>query len=167
MERTIDICVTCDEKEFRRAISFYILRICDIRNYAVTIFVTMLIVTIWSLWVSDYGLLLAGACLACGYAAFYFYYKRPMEGYLRYYKKRGTLTYRFCDDKISIATEDVQSECLWTVFQKAYEIPSAFLLADANKFLYIVPKSAFADICAVERLRNLMRTKFRKFKIYE
>jgi hypothetical protein len=74
--------------------------------------------------------------------------------------------YQFSDESVTIVGEKVKSECSWSVFNKAYEIPSAFLLMYDKKFIYIIPKGCFYEPEMIERMHSLLSEKIQKFKKY-
>lgn len=162
----MDACVTYCETEIRRAISFYILRVCDLRNYAIALLSLMLIILICAFLFDLYAALCLAFFLLLAYVLYYLYYQRPIQSYLKYYRSRGDVAYRFTEERLFASHEDAKSACSWSSFKQAYEIPSAFLLIDGNRFVYIIPKSAFYDADMVQQVRELLSATFPKFKKY-
>ncbi len=166
MGKNIEIEITYNDNEIRKAISFYIIHICDTRTYAFIAYPMIFAAILLSLIFGGYPLL-ALVFLLCGFILYYVYYQKPIEGYLKFYRKRKGGIYRFENDKVHIIGTEVQSECAWSVFKKAYEIPSAFLLIDDNKFVYIFPKVCFNSTPMIEQLSDLLAIKISGFKKYK
>jgi len=166
MEANIEISVIYSEKEIKKAVSFYILRVCDMRTYALIIYPILIIAIVLSLVFRDFALL-SFIYFFIGAILFYFYYYRPIRAYLKLYMKRKGEHYCFDKDRVLITGEEFKSECLWSILKKAYEIPSAFLLLDDNKSIYIFPKTCFSSTQILEQMRNLLALKFPDIKSYK
>jgi len=166
METNIEINVSYNENEIKKALSFYILRVCEIRTYAFLTYPIIIGAIVLSLIFNEYALL-SLVFFFCGVMLFYFYYQRPIQDYLKVYGKRKGAGYRFSDDRVFITGEEIRSECLWSIFKKAYEIPSAFLLVDDNKFVYVFPKTCFNDTLIIEKMRDSLASKFSTFRTYK
>lgn len=165
METTIEVDVHYDETEIKKAISCYILRVRGIRTYALIVYPVIFIASILS-FLSETYVLLGLIYLLGGVILYCLYYQRPIEGYLKFYRKRKGGHYTFATGKILAVGDEIRSEYLWSVFKKAYEIPSAFLFLDDNKFVYIFPKSCFSEESAVVQMRSLVDKQFVDFKKY-
>ena len=159
METSVDVQLIYNEKEIKKAISYFILQVNGIRIYALLFYPILLLATVLSLIFNEYALL-SIVFFICGGVLYQVYYARPIEKYWAFYRKRKGSAYRFCEDKIFAINDDVQCTYMWTVFKKAYETPSAFLLLDDNKFVYIFPKRCFSNMLDVERLRKLFLRNF-------
>ena len=166
MTAEIEIEVTYHEKEIKKAISFYILRVIGMRIYAILAYSALLVLIIFSLLVIGYALLVI-VFIISGYILFYIYYQRPVEQYIKAYSMRKSAIYRFCSDRVCITSEDAKSECMWSVFMGAYEIPSAFLLINKNKTATIIPKISITNESDLERFRNLLCEIYPGFKVYK
>ena len=165
MEANIELRMDYNETEMKKALSFYILRVRDIRTYVFVVYPILFIAIILTLIFTDFALL-PFVWFICGVIFFYFYYQRPIEGYLKGYKKIGSILYRFYEDKVFVVGENVQSECSWALFNKGYEIPSAFLLMDENESLYVLPKTYFSNPWQIEQMHSLLIAKIPSFKVY-
>ena len=163
-EANVEITVAYSECEIKKALSFYILRICDLRTYALITYPILVAAIVISL-AFNYYPLLSLVFLLIGVVLFYLYYQWPITRYLRYFEKRKESNYHFDYEKIIIARKEVQSECLWSVFKKAYEIPSAFLLLDEIKFVYVLPKTCFTSTSELEQMRDMLSKKFSGFVV--
>ena len=166
VETDIEISVCYNDKEVKKAISFYLLRICDMRTFAFIMYATLLIAIIFTIIVSGLALL-SIIFIISGYIIFYIYYQRPIDGYLKIHKKRKDVLFRFCNDKICMTQKEAISECQWLFFKNVYDIPSAFLLVDANKFIYIVPKICIHEKATTEQLRSLLTEKYPDLKEFK
>jgi len=166
METNIEIDVNYNKNEIKKAISSFLLLVCNMRTYALITYPILVIVIVLSLIFSD-NALLPLSFFFVGVVLFYYYYQRPIHGYLKYYEKRGERLFKFTNDNVLIIGKVVRSECMWTLYKKAHEIPSAFLLLDDNKFVYIFPKSCFSDTLTLEQMRSLLSEKFPNFKAYK
>ena len=166
MEPNIEVKVAYEKKEIKKAMSYYILRVCGVRTFALITCPIIIVAIILSFVFNEYALL-SIIFIFAGYILHYIYYQRPIEGYLKFYQKRKGGIYRFSNDGVNVVGEDIKSQYLWSVFKKAYEIPSAFLLFDDNKFIYIFPKACFSDNQSIELFHNLLSPKFPGFKEYK
>jgi len=166
MEANIEISVIYSEKEIKKAVSFYILRVSDIRNYALIVYPILIIAIVLSLVFRDFAML-SFIYFFIGVILYYFYYNRPIQAYLKIYMKRKRRQYCFDKDRVLVTGEEFKSECLWSMFRKAYEIPSAFLLLDDNKSIYIFPKTCFSNTQILEQMRSLLAIKFPDIKSYK
>jgi len=155
MEKYIEVKTSYSEKEVRKAISFYIWRIYKLRTYTIIAYTVMFLAAILSLLFSPYSIL-TPVLLFCGLLFHYFYYIRPVESYLNYYRKSKNPTYRFSDEKVLSTSKEIQSTILWTVFKKAYNIPAAFLLTDENKFVYVLPKNCFCSELDIDEFSKML-----------
>ena len=165
MEKSIELKIEYDEKEIKKAISFYMSRICNMRMYTIFVY-TMAFAAILSSFLIEKYVLLSLIFAFLGIFVYHKVYRRSLDAHLNFNKKRKGGTYRFYADKIFISGEEVQSECLWSVFKEVYEIPSAFLLLDDNDFVYVFFKSCFADESEIVQLRSLFSDRFSNFKIF-
>ena len=165
VKSSIEVKITYEKNEIKKAISYYILRVCGIRTYALITYPIITVAIILSLVFKEYALL-SIVFIFAGYILYYIYYQRPIDGYLKFYQKRNGGIYEFNDDNVNVVGEEIQSQYLWSVFKKAYEVPSAFLLMDDNKFVYVFSKSCFGDNQSIEQIHNLLSKKFPQFKVY-
>ena len=165
MNTNIEVKITYEKSEIKKAMSFYILRVCDIRTYALVTYPIIIVAAILSLVFSEYALL-SIIFIFAGYILYYIYYQRPIDGYLKFYQKRKGGIYKFNNDGVNVVGEEMQGQYLWSVFKKAYEIPSAFLLLDDNKFVYILSKSCFSDNQSIELFHHLLSQKIPSIKAY-
>ena len=163
MESNVEVKITYEKSEIKKAISYYILWVCNIRTYALVVYPIIIATIILSIMASEYELVPIVFVLA-GYILYYIYYQRPIDGYLKFYQKRKGGVYCFSNDGVSVVGEEIQIQYVWSVFIKAYEIPSAFLLLDDNKFVYILPKSCFGDNKSIEQIHNLLLQKVSYFQ---
>lgn len=166
MGKGIEIEITYNDNEIRKAISFYILHVCDMRIYAFIVYPMIFAAIVLSLIFKNYAPL-SLIFLLCGFIIYYVYYQKPLEGYSKFYRKRKGGMYHFENDKVLITGAEIKSEYAWSVFKKAYEIPSAFLLIDDNKFIYIFPKTCFNSALMIEQLSDLLTIKMSGFKKYK
>lgn len=164
LESNIEVKITYEKNEIKAAISYYILQVCRIRVYAFIAYPIIIVATTLSIIFGEYAVAIIFAF--GGYILYYIYYQRPIDGYLKFYQKRKGGIYRFSSDSISVVGEEIQSQYLWSVFEKAYETPSAFLLLDDNKFIYIFPKSCFNNNQSIEQMYNLLLQKIPSFKVH-
>jgi len=164
-DANIEVKITYEQNEIKKAISYYILRVYGIRTYAIIVYPILVAAVAFSLIFSEYALLSIVFILA-GYILYYIYYQRPIDGYLKFYRKREGCIYGFSNDGVTVAGEEVQSQFLWSVFKKAYEIPVAFLLLDDNKFIYVFSKSCFRDNQSNDQMHKLLSEKFPNFREY-
>ena len=172
-ESNIVVKITYEKSEIKRAISYYTLRIRNIRTYALIVYpiITILIISLFL--ASEYKpqSIIEYApqvvtLIFFGHVFYYRGYQQPVKGYLKYYQKRSGGIYGFSNDGVSFVGEEVQSQYLWSVFKKAYEVPSAFLLMDDNKFILVFPKSCFSDSQSIDQFHDLLLKKFPDFKVY-
>ena len=164
MEPVCEVKISYDAREVKKAISCYCLRVRKIRVmmvivYAVLLAACVIAVVVYESWV------LAGFFVLVGGMVQYWFYQRPMEGYRKFYASRKGGVYRFEDDEVSVVGDEVRSQFKWSVFMRAYEVPTAFLLVDTNWFVYVFPKSCFAD-AQMDALRGLLKEKFSGFRAY-
>ena len=164
VESNIEVKITYEKNEIKKAISYYILRVCDIRTFALITYPIIIIAIILSFIFSE-NALLSIIFIFAGYILYYMYYQRPIDGYLKFYQKRKGGIYGFSNDGVNVVGEEIKSQYLWSVFKKAYEIPFAFLLLDDNKFVYIFPKSCFGDSQSIEQTHDLLTKIFSNFKV--
>jgi hypothetical protein len=160
---SVEVDIFYNEIEIKKAISFYILHIRDIKTFAIVVYSVIFVAVVLSLFFSVWLSLLY---FFAGLLLHYIYYQRPIKAYLKFYQKRKGAHYSLMDDKISVVGEEIKSEYTWTVFKKAFETPSAFLLLDDNKFIYVFPKTCFSELLEIEKAHNLMIAKFSDFKEY-
>lgn len=84
-------------------------------------------------------------------------YKRPINSYINFYRKKQEGTYIFSEEGICL--EEDQKSYDWSLFVQAYDIPVAFILADAKLNYYIFPKKCFNNLSDIEQLKNLLSEK--------
>ncbi len=162
---SVEVNISYEPKEIKRAISFYLLHLNKLKIYAFIVYPIVLGFIAVSLVSVTYAALAPVFALGA-WILYYMYYQRLIQAYLHYYSKRKGATYRFAGDKVYIIGEEVQSKCLWSVFKSAYEIPSAFLLIDENKFIHVFSKLCFTDALSQERLRALFEAKYSGFQVF-
>ena len=165
MDATIEVNIMYIEKEIKKAITFYILRICNIRTYALIAYPIIIAAIVLSLIFDGYAIL-AAVFFLCGIILYYIYYQRPIDGYIKFYSKKTGGLYCFNEDAVSFVGKETKGECAWTAFKKAYETPSAFLLIDANEFVHVFSKSSFSEDIMIEQLHDLIAAKKPDFKAY-
>lgn len=166
MEKGIEVEITYPDNEVKKALSFYLLRVRGLRTYALIVYPVLLAAAVL-LFLSSLHVSVALSYLFLGCILYYAYYQRPIKGYLKFYEKRKGGTYRFEVDRVHSVGVEIQSDFSWSVFKKAYEIPSAFLLLDDNQFIYIFSKSCFNGEAEIEGLRDLLAVKIPGFKVYQ
>ena len=66
---------------------------------------------------------------------------------------KGEIYIRFGKENVFIQDEEIQSTVKWSVWKKAFETPSAFLLLYENEFIHIFPKSCFSCESDIDALR--------------
>ncbi len=142
MEKFVEVAMTYSEQEIKKAVSFFVLSIQKMKKYFLAVYIILAVAIIWIL-TSDIHIILSPLLMILGYLFFYVYYQRPCDNYVKYYQKRKSSTYKFTDKNISVTCEDFQSVISWSFYKKAYETPTAFLLLDDNKSIYIFPKVFF------------------------
>ena len=81
---------------------------------------------------------------------------------LRKEKRRPIFLFR---GYIKVIGEEIQSTFSWSLFKKAYSIPSAFLYYDNNKFMYVFPKRCFSNNKDIEQLEILAQKSIKAYKI--
>jgi len=165
LETNIEIKVNNNEKVIKKVVSFYILRVRDMRTWALLTLPLIFVAIILSLIYRDYAPL-SIVFFILGVVLFYIYYQRPIQRYLKVYRESKTRLFRLDDDKVIIIGKNIQIECLWAYFKKAFEIPSAFLLYADNGTLLIFPKSYFNNTQTLEQVRFLLSVKFSDIKTY-
>jgi len=165
MATDVEVQINYSEKEVKKAISFWLLKIYKVKIMFFIVYPIIIIGIILSLIFSQYAIL-SIAFIFFGLLFHYFYYIGPLESYKAFYRKRKGGTYIFNNAHILIIGDEIQSTILWSVFKKSYEIPFAFLLTDANKFIYIFPKNCFNDNDEIDKLRKLLidNTAYSKYK---
>jgi len=166
METNIEVKISYNDKEIKNALSNYFSHIYGLQKLAFIYIAIFCIVVIFSFVYKNYAPILI-IFLIAGSLIYYFFYDGQIRGYIRFYRKRKGGIYQFKNEKVLITGDEIKTECLWMVFKKGFEIPSAFLLLDDNKFIYIFPKSCFNDIEQIEQLRHLFVDKIPNFKVYE
>ncbi|HEX2947049.1 MAG TPA: YcxB family protein [Clostridia bacterium] len=168
METKVEVDINYNEKETRKVVIYFLNHVNKLW-IAFPCFAAVLISIILDaihkrLAEYSYGLL---AVYLIAFLAFYgWFYLRIPNGFVEFYKKRKGGTYTFSDSDVKIVGSEIQSICAWSVFKEAFETPSALLLSDTNKFLYIFPKRCFKSSEDVEELRRILNSKFKKFKRY-
>ena len=165
VEAAVEVKLTYDKSEIKKAISYYILRVCGFRLYALITYTILFAAIIVSLVFSKYAPL-SIVFIFAGFILYYLYYQRPIDGYLKYYQKTEACIYRFSNDRVHVVSEEIQSQFLWSVFKKGYEIPFAFLLLDDNKFVYVFSKSRFSDDQSIEQTHDLLSKRIPNFKVF-
>lgn len=166
METTIEVKISYDDNEIKQALSFYYLRVYGLQKFAIICIAMFCIAVVLSFIYENYAPVLI-LFLITGSLIYYFFYDSPIRGYIRFYRKRKGGVYQFNSEKVLIIGEEIKTECLWAVYKKGFEIPSAFLMLDDNKFIYIFPKSCFSDIEQIEKLRHMLVDKIPDFKIFK
>ena len=159
METSVEVNVSYPEKEVKKAVSYYILRIKGMRVYAFIAYPIISLFIIFSLWYGIHNesyLILPFIFLFILLIIHNLYYSRPMQVYTAYYRKRKGGTYKFNDDFIYGTNDEIQSTISWSIYKKAYETPSAFLLIDVNNFIYIFPKICFDSVIDIDNMRDLL-----------
>lgn len=157
MDSYIEAEIKYIEEEFTKALSFYILRICNIRLYFAIMYFIVIIATV--LIILYYYAAISIVFLFIGAIFHYFFYSGPMEQYKRVSKKRGMVIYRFSYENVLSSSVNAQSTIMWSAFKKSYESASAFFLLDDNKFVYIFPKICFSSSSDIDRLRDILNEK--------
>ena len=165
-EHSIKVMIAYEDSEVSKAIAYYILRIQNMRLYALMAVPIIIVSIILSRMFAEIALLLI-VFLFAGCILYYLYYKRPIDGYLKFYRKRSGGQYSFNNDCVCVVGNEIQSRYLWSVFKKAYDIPSAFLLMDDNQFIYVFPKSCFDDIQSIEQLHDLLIKRYPDLEVHK
>ncbi|MCL2153789.1 MAG: YcxB family protein [Oscillospiraceae bacterium] len=159
MEISVEVNISYPEKEVKKAVSYYILKIKDMRVYAFIAYPIISLLIILSLWYSIHNKPFLVLPIIFSFGLFIIhnlYYSRPIQVYTAYYRKRKGGTYKFYDNHICSTNDEIQSTISWSVYKKAYETPSAFLLIDDNRFIHIFPKICFDSVIDIDNLRDLL-----------
>lgn len=164
----VEVNISYQDKDIKQAISYIINHIYKLWAAMLCFFIVILGMILYGVIneFSDYniGLILVFALAALVFYTYYF--KRPVNGYLDYYKKRKGGNYIFCEDNINVIGEDMQSTFKWNVFIKLYSIPNALLFYDENKFIYIFPKRCFDSYDDIEQLEQIAQKNIKTYKKY-
>ena len=160
-----EVVVRYAKTEVKRAISDYLLRVCRLRVMAWIVYPILAVCTVGAA-LSPRYVWLAVLYALTGLLLYVVYYRRVLGAYEAFYAKKRGGVYRFGDEQVCVTCEEVQSQFKWSVFKKAYEVPSAFLLLDENRFVYLFPKACFAEAAQVDALREMLREKVSGFRVY-
>jgi hypothetical protein len=161
-KKDIEVNIVYHENEIKKAISFYLLKIKNMRIYAIVAYAILGLATIASLFYCFYDSAYLGLPIMFLFIWFiihYIYYIRPLQAYKEYYMKQKGAMYRFRHDNVFRTNDEAQSTIQWTVYIKAYETTSAFLLIDRNEFICVFPKNCFDSVSDLEDIRRLLITK--------
>ena len=165
MEKEIEVNCCYRKGDAKKAMSFYLLRIKNMRVYVYITYPILLLVIIISLWCGfrdNIYFTLAASFLFVWLVMHYYYYLRPMQAYEKAYEKayskinEKTISYKFSKESVFISNENLQSTAQWAYFQKAHETPSAFLLLHERN-VFILPKSCFDSVSDIDDLRELLK----------
>ena len=167
MDNSIEIRINSyDKNEIKKALSFYILKVREMNVYFWIVYTVISMAVVLSLIFSQHAPL-SIIFLACGFTFHFFYYIRPINWYKEYYEKAKNIVCKFNRDCLEMANETTRSTSSWKAFKKAFEIPSAFLLLDENKFIYVFLKCHFANSSEIEKIRALLSENILHFKVYK
>ena len=164
MTTNIEIKYRYNDKEIKRAVSFWLLRISSKKRYFHFIYLGLLLVMVCSA-LTGYFPLFSMLLLVGGALFHYYYYERVIKTYNIRYKKRNGLFYCFTDENIRIDSNDTQSTASWSEYKEAYDIPSAFLLINENSFVDIFPKSCFGEAQKTDAFRDIISKNIPGFTI--
>lgn len=164
----VEVNVSYQNKDIRQAISYIINRIYKLWAAMLCFIIVILVMIIYG-YINEFTDYNIGLILVFSFAALIFYtyyFKMPVNGYLKYYKKRKGGQYFFSEDNIKVIGEDIQSTFSWSLFKKAYSIPSAILFYDDNNFIYVFPKRCFINNKDIELLDDLTQKLIKIYKKY-
>jgi hypothetical protein len=169
LEKTIEVKISYCDKDIKQAM-FYII------NHIYRLWVVVLCSILVVLGILFYGIskgfddYLFGLTFVFAFITLLFdgfCYQRPINGYISFYRKRKGGKYIFSENDIKAIGEEIQSTFIWSVFKKAYDIPSALVFIDENRFMYIFPKRCFDNLADIEQLQQLMSSNIKSMKVYK
>jgi hypothetical protein len=164
----IEVNISYKNKDIKQAISYIVNHIHKLWVALLCFIIVILEMIIYGFIneVTDYNIGLILVFLFAALIFYGYYFKRPVNGYLKYYEKRKGGQYFFSEDNIKAIGEDIQSTFCWSLFKKAYSIPSAFLFYADNNFIYVFPKRCFINNKDIEQLENLIQKSIKVYKKY-
>jgi hypothetical protein len=165
----VEVNISYQDKDIKKAISYIINHIYKLWAAMLCFIIVILGMILYGV-INEFSNYNIGLILVFSLAALIFYtyyFKRPVNGYLNYYKKRKGGNYLFSEDNIKVIGEDIQTTFSWSIFIKAYCIPNAVLLYDDNNFIYILPKRCFNSYKDIERLEQLAQKNIKIYKKYD
>ncbi|MDQ2087963.1 YcxB family protein [Herbivorax sp. ANBcel31] len=166
MEKVVEVEIRYSDKDIKQALSYLILQlnmfwICLISCPIIVVGI-FLYGLIYGFSNNTNGLIISFLVLSV--IIYIVYYYLPISRYLDFYRKRNGGTYIFSSKQIESIGKEVQSIFNWSVFKKAYDIPTAFLLADENEFLYIFPKNLFENSKDILTMQQLISENIENYK---
>lgn len=167
MQKIVEVKVTYSDKVIKQALSYLMLRL--------NMFWLFLIASpTISIGATLYGLIygfgdgtksVVIASIILSILIYAIYYNIPINRYVDFCSKQKDGVYLFSTDHIKAIVEDAESVIKWSFFKKAYDIPTAFVLVDENKFLLFFPKHLFKNSEDLLIMHQLIGEHIQNFKI--
>lgn len=168
MGESVEVEISINAKDIKRALSYEYFHISRMWICFVIFAVALCAQVLYGV-VNGFSSHLGGQIAVvsvCGLLLHLFYYQIPVEKHIEFYRKRGSTVFTFNQQNIKTFRKEVQSVFEWSVFQKAFETPTAFIMVDKNNSACILPKRCFENALSIELLQQLIRANVKVFKQY-
>lgn len=164
MVEEITVEISCRDKEIRKVLTYFFNR-----KYKVWVmfpcFTAVFAILVYNAVISRFNVYYSGLILVFLLTFLVFYvrfYSWPINSYMNFYNSRKGRTFIFDENEVRILSENVHSTCKWSIFKKAYDLPSAYILLDENGFAYIFLKHCMKGTPDIDALGKLIKSKMSK-----